>query len=940
MTKLSAKKESFIKMMSESEEYARHGFDLLSKREQPEDYFDALAEAGFFDPDKNPGPRPSTEPGFVQIPFWSALTYLEAVARRSGDTDDLALANKVLDVVRNVSRTREPDGTIRDNYSTFWKFALILGLVPTAAVTMDDIDLIPSWLTSKYNKSMVGHVLGKSVIGRFLASNNHEDVEKACRILLHCTTFDWIDGSTAGGDVATRVDDYWLRAMVGEHAAPFGQKAGKAASDIFADRLRQLFGDERRPYGSTMWRAAIESSPQNYDFRAAENAFVEGLRDVLLSWLDSEPDAARAYVALALRDKQEIVRRIAVHCVTERFDILHETLSEILKPDFFSLGHRHELYRLLQERFGQFSDTEKAATIDSIRHIAPPKTGDDPAIRLRRIQREWLTALKGAGYEPAETWRSELDADNALGPPSDHPDYLTYHETRVGPGPAPFGEETILASAEDGSLVDRLHQFKEGDDWKGPTLGGLVDALQTTVAQHPDVFIYVLEQFLLAKRPFQHALVAGFKRALDSRKENPTFDWTAAWPKLLTFFSSLVSAESFWTEEVPEKDVMIPDRKWIASAIADFLQAGTKDDTTAYPPELLPEGLEIIKILLKRSASADRPSFDDPMIQALNTGKGRAIDALVNHALRVCRLSAKANGTTSTGWAQVQDVFAEELEKCRDANFEFSTLMSAYIGNLQYMDSAWLAANASKIYPKNYEANFLCALGGLPYAHVSQPLYRLLEPLGVFERALAAKVKDSRAQERIVEWIGLAYLWGDENLGSPKLQSLFDEGRFDDIDSIVELFWQVRGEPLTAEQRVRIFDLWGKIVEWIKDAGSKPVALLGHLARLACYVSEIDERTKPLLLAVAPYVNRTYDSEMLVTELARLVDKYPADVADILQRTLEASLPDYDLDDKLKKLIRRLYELGLKEQARACAERLRGSLPGMLDLYKELMGGP
>jgi hypothetical protein len=127
-TNVTSKLESLLKTMSEGEEYARHGFDLLAKRPDPERYFDALTSAGFFDPSRNPGPVPSTEPGFVQIPFWTALNYLEAVAKRSGALDDVELANKILTVVRNVSNFREPGGTIRDNHYTYWKFAEILGV--------------------------------------------------------------------------------------------------------------------------------------------------------------------------------------------------------------------------------------------------------------------------------------------------------------------------------------------------------------------------------------------------------------------------------------------------------------------------------------------------------------------------------------------------------------------------------------------------------------------------------------------------------------------------------------------------------------------------------------------------------------------------------------------------------------------------------------------
>jgi hypothetical protein len=77
----------------------------------------------------------------------------------------------------------------------------------------------------------------------------------------------------------------------------------------------------------------------------------------------------------------------------------------------------------------------------------------------------------------------------------------------------------------------------------------------------------------------------------------------------------------------------------------------------------------------------------------------------------------------------------------------------------------------------------------------------------------------------------------------------------------------------------------------------------------------------------------------MVEELSRLVESDPAGVAMLLERMLSASAPSYDLDDKLKKLIERLAELGLRAEALRCTEKVRRSLPGMLDLYKKLVAG-
>src|SRR5713226_3057928 len=100
MASLTAKQRSFINLMTESEELARRGYELLLKRSDYERFFDALQEAGLFEPSHNPAPVAAEEKGYVRIPYWSALDYLTAVGKLSGEREDLALANKVMAVVR------------------------------------------------------------------------------------------------------------------------------------------------------------------------------------------------------------------------------------------------------------------------------------------------------------------------------------------------------------------------------------------------------------------------------------------------------------------------------------------------------------------------------------------------------------------------------------------------------------------------------------------------------------------------------------------------------------------------------------------------------------------------------------------------------------------------------------------------------------------------
>src|SRR6476619_3967689 len=125
--------------------------------------------------------------------------------------------------------------------------------------------------------------------------------------------------------------------------------------------------------------------------------------------LHDPPPAPSKHLTRCLRNRvqaTEIIRRIAIHTTTENFGLLRNPFEPLIVPTLFSSGHRHELYRLLQERFASLSAHGKEAVISALRALNKPTTGEDPERRLKYTQREWLTAIKD--QPEASGWYAEL----------------------------------------------------------------------------------------------------------------------------------------------------------------------------------------------------------------------------------------------------------------------------------------------------------------------------------------------------------------------------------------------------------------------------------------------------------------------------------------------------------------------------------------------------
>lgn len=929
MASLTAKRKSFLAMMGKSEEHERKGFDLLlKKRDDFLEFFDPLLEAGFFEADRNPSPRPGQTEGSVQIPYWKALDYLEACARHAGQKDDAALAEKVLKIVRSVS-TASANSDSRDNYHTWWQFAEVLGLLPITSVSQEDIELVGVWLSTKYDRLGVVHALDEGVLRRFLASDNTAAWQKALRVTAYCTATQWEPSRIIPdtNEPVTIADGHELKELINHHAFSLGRRVGCEAAQLFADRVREVYGQGRRASWSYLFRPAVKDDRQNRSGNIVEDLTVEGLRDALLGWCDTDVAQAKSFVKSLLFEENEMLRRIGIFVLGQRWEDLQDLYPPIIRPDLFALPHLNEVYGLLRDRFEAFSAEEKRATIEAIRNLPKPEGAE--AGSLERLQLRWLSAVTGTSYSLAAQWLARLT--DRYGPVPENPDYLTFVESRWGPGPSPHNVQELIARAKEGTLVDALSAFAPTDPWSGPTVEGLVDELERAVASAPDEFAVVLLDFLEAPLQYQYGLLRGFLELWGEPEETATPDWENLWGLLLDFFEQLLSESQFWDGGTAPGRVT---PSWISKTIADLLHHGTREGQRAYPVFLFARCWALIQTLIERSQAVTEPS-DNPMDDAINSPKGCAIQAAFGHILRACRIADEQTGSHAEVWSEFRGFFDRELALCTDRNFEFSTFCGAFLSNLEYMEAAWLRENALRIFPNDYPKSLGCALGGLAYASINSSTYRVLRDGGVLDLALPFDMKGRHTRIGFMERLALGYLWSMEPLDSPRFSFLFESDDPGDLELISQFFCGIPRENLTPQQAGLVEDYWRRCIGWAEQQMAPPADLLSSLSGLATFLTTA-ERRLDLLLAVVPFVHIHYNAYEFMRELNRLAENSPAEVCKVLEVFLDTHGSYYDYENRMQSLVRKLAKGEFRTKAISFCQKLH-SVPGMEALYNELI---
>ena len=921
MDDLTANERSFIDLMRRSDEHINKGFALITKHRNFLKFFNELSCRGFFDPERNPSPI-ETESGYFQVPYWPALDYLLVCARSAGKSGDATLAKRIMEIITSVTDHSTPGGS-RDNHHTFYRFAEIIGLLPIKAVSSNDLTRVETWLNTRFDRSLVANALNEGALVRFLRSPDTSDWDKALQLVDYCTKIE----NNAEHQPESIVEPFWIKEMIGNHAAPLGGKKRAEAAKLFEQRVTSVFGRGTRASRSQTFRPAVEDDRQNDLRHGVENVVVEGLRDAILAWCDRDIADAKSYIRSLLCHENQMLRRIGIYVLSRKWESLEGLYLPIVSPDLFVLEHLHELYGLLRDHFENFNNQEKAATIDAIRDIRL-----EPRAYREYIQRLWISAFSHTSYGSVANWFKKLS--KGRGPLPDHPDYLSFLESRRGPGRSEYSAHELITFAKQRTIVDRLSDATRDtsfNTWDGPTVEALIAELEKAVGEAPLDFVDILSDFLDVRREYQYGLIRGFLRLWRAPEVVANIDdYDNLWSHLVDFFDQLMKRPGFW--EIDDFSWQDVRPSWIKSSsisytIADLLYYGTSDDRHAYPVSLMPRTWSLIQLLIGKCESISQP-ISDPMTQAIASSKGRAIDAAFSHTLRRLRIADQESATVHDEFRAFAD---REIERCVGGNFEFSTLCGACIDKLVYIDDQWLRDNIHRIFPNKFPKNMECALGGLAYVSVTRPIYQVLCSAGILDKALLLDLEIGDSQKALMRMLIGGYLLDIDRLDSSRFLVLFERSRVGYIELINDFLRQLSPNDLEPEQSDRVVNYWRRCWEWASPREDIPNTLLSGLGELTAFLRTIDGEDVDLLLAVVPYVN----AYRFIAEMNRLALVSPKEVCKVLDGFINAEVSYYGYESRMLSLVKNLVERGCREEAISFCSKLH-HIPGMETVYADL----
>ena len=369
-------------------------------------------------------------------------------------------------------------------------------------------------------------------------------------------------------------------------------------------------------------------------------------------------------------------------------------------------------------------------------------------------QSRWLKAFKDQGEEELRLYRVAVSISKTE---PEHPDFSSYMSSGFVHPSSPYSIEELSSLAID-DLVETLRTFKGGDGWKAPGIEGLAKAFEETVKAEPLKFYDHLLRFVTLEIAYIHPIISAYNDLWNDKQNLP---WDDIWRELLRFISNVVEQERFWSDEnaVPTHD-FVANRHWVVSVISRLLQAGTKSDDHAMDASLHGEVATILQTILANEEGDEFSIDSDAVSIAINSPRGQCLEALINFALRECRLEDAANGGVhGAAWERVVGLFDDESIRSDEGEYEFVTLLVNYLPNFLYMSREWVLRNFSRIFDHGSRLKWACAVQGYAYVNVvDREIYEFLKRNGDFGRVFDDDHLKERVEEKFVQNVVIAFV--------------------------------------------------------------------------------------------------------------------------------------------------------------------------------------
>jgi hypothetical protein len=889
---------------------------LLFNKAKGLSWFDQFYSHGFFNADKNPKPVHAKKEGFI-IPYWPATEYLVNASADLAASENEEYAQKFIKLIREIT-----EYAIEEKYSnhrTWWQLSKIIRNIPVQIIQPEDISLIDYWMDDQFERGLIVEEVGGKWLPAILANGDEHSHKIALRLLDCIYKVIFVDKKpilSEKKESILRFDSYYAGKLAKKGVAKLsGINLGLPAVEMFQKRLTSILVESDNDSWSSIWRKAIEDHPQNGSLKNADDFIVAAFRDCVIGFVEYHIQVAKDYVQSLFRNYYQTIKRVAIYAIDIRFADLKDLADSIVTLEFFHDNYRHEFWNFLNSHYPNLTSDQRKKVIETIQGLevfGEDKKNNEKATAYKRAT--WLAAIKQYDDNIAEFYTKYTAI---AGAEPEHPNFSSYMTVGWVDHKSPIPAEDMLPLDVD-SLVKTINSYEDtGRDWFGePGLEGLLKTFKEVLkAKAKDIYIDLMK-FANSDLSFIRTIVEAYRELWNEKKDLP---WNDVWPHLLDFCLQLIKQDFFWSDmSANDHSKFAANRNWIVGTIGQLIEDGTRSDDHAFDKNLLLKAKEVLVLLFERQGGRKFEIDSDAVSIAINSPRGKCLEALVILALRSCRLEHEESGHHTQAWNQYKEIFDVELKRSELGEYEFATIVAMFLPNFDYMSREWVQSHLADIFDQSDYQKWLCAMQGYTYVDlVYEIYYKHLKANGDFIKALDDANLKKRVDERIIQNIVIAFINDFEDINQPDslIATLIHRKDMDELKKIVWFIWTLRDKN-DLKLKDKVFEIWPRLLE-IADPNTKDGRLLASsLCHWAVFVDKIDSIVESWLAKIAPYADENHNAHDLLENLAEISDTQPIEVQKVWLKMLESYSYDYP-EEAFRRIFQNLVALGIDGERKA-----------------------
>lgn len=875
-------------------------------------WFDELHKEGYFNSEKIPAPVPAEEEGYVSIPYWEVVDYLEKTVHELVDESAIDYAPRFLNIIAGATAYAKANNF--GNYHVWRKFAEVLSQIPTEFVSPEDLDVVDYWLDDQYERGLVTRVISAKWLPKLLEHADEKSLMLAHRLLDILFDVSFSTEETAGRvrkKAYLRFDDDRVGKVTEDIANLAGRCLGEKAVLIFQSKLVEILNELENDTWSAVWQPAVAEHRQNEHRYDAGNVLLSAYREALCGHMDENPVEAYEYVQGLLKSPYQTIKRVAIYCIGRHFQRCLPLTDELIDDKYLQSNYRHEVWHFLHRNYAAFSKAQKQKVLALIQgKVQTEEDGSVMEVASAYERSTWLAAIKDFGQEEAARYQEAVSVTKTE---PDHPDFSSFWTSASSASlvvqKSPYSVEELSALSIN-DLIQTLNDYQGGGGWRESGIEGLTEAVKQVFKNAPLKYCGWLTSFIDLDLPYIYSIIEAYSELW---REKAPLPWEDLWQYLLAYIAAILDQDRFWDpSNAKQRNDFVANRYWIVSAIARLLESGAKSDDHAFPAKYHDRVEFLLKILLGKEGGEQFKLDSDAVLISINSPRGRCIQALINLALRACRLDDRLNnGDHDATWEHYRSYFDAELDRLEEEGYEFATLVTNYLPNFLYMSRSWIHGNLSRIFDQADYLKWSCAMQGYAYVNtVYDTIYHFLKEHGDFLRVLDGENIKGHVEKRVIQNIFVAYLNDFEALGDEDslISALLKRAVFEELSHLISFVWTIRKNS-DDKLRRKVYELWPLLLGNVDLSRREDRKLASELCLWATFVDQVDDDRMKLLIASAPYADELHNSDVLLESLARISEEQPFEANEIWKRMLQGSASDYP-EEAIRKLLANLVLRG------------------------------